>query len=34
MPIKLCLDDFSDGLYFVHIKTSIGNITKKIIKEE
>ncbi len=34
IPIKLCLDDFSDGLYFVHIKTSIGNVTKKIIKEE
>ncbi|HIE73753.1 MAG TPA: T9SS type A sorting domain-containing protein [Flavobacteriales bacterium] len=32
--IKLCLDGFSDGLYFLHIKTSDGNITKKIIKKE
>lgn len=33
-PIKISLNDYSDGLYFLYIKTSVGNITKKIIKKE
>ena len=32
IPINLFLDNLSDGLYFLHIKTSLGNITKKVIK--